>query len=145
MTREISRTQRRLLVAVNYLSLVALVFMVHVGRARGWSASIIVAGVLPTAGVLIATFVGVFWRTGLWHLSHAPFEKIDEREAQVMYEALRRSYAVFAVVCVIVLLVNAVAEMGHVPILVAAGLLYLAHTLPAAATAWSEKQVLVVR
>ncbi|MGD9141485.1 MAG: hypothetical protein PVJ42_08090, partial [bacterium] len=133
MAGEISKTQRRLLVAVNYLSLALLVFMVHGGRARGWSAGVIVAGVLPVAGVLVATFVGVFWRTGLWHLSHAPFEKIDEREAQVMYESLRRSYAVFAVVCVIILLVNAVAEMGHIPILIAVGLLYLAHTLPAAA------------
>ena len=143
MAREISKTQRRLLVVVNYLSLAAIVFLVHMGRAQGWDARLVLAGVLPAVAVLLATFVGVFWRTGLWQLAHASFDKIDERQAQVMYESLRRSYTVFALLCVVVLFVNAVAEKGHIPILIAAGLLYLAHTLPAAAVAWSEKEVLV--
>jgi len=143
MAREISKTQRRLFVVVNYLSLVVIVFLVHVGRARGWDARLVLAGIVPAAGVLVATFIAGFWRTGLWQLAHASFEKIDERQAHVMYESLRRSYTVFALLCVVVLFVNAVAERGHIPILVAAGLLYLAHTLPAAAVAWSEKEVLV--
>jgi hypothetical protein len=142
MAREISKTQRRLLVVVNYLSLSVVVFFVHVGRAQGWDIGLVAAGILPSAGVLVATFVGVFWRTGLWRLSHASFDSIDERQAQVMYESLRRSYTVFAVLCLVVLYVNAVAERGHIPILVAAGLLYLAHTLPAAVVAWTEKEVL---
>ena len=142
MPREVSKTQRRLLVAVNYLSLAVIVFLVHVGRARGWDARMVLAGLLPTLAVLVATFVGVFWRTGLWQLAHASFDKIDERQVQVMYESIRRSYTVFAVLCVVVLFVNAVAEQGHIPILIAAGLLYLAHTLPAAAVAWSEKEML---
>ncbi len=143
MAREISKTLRRLLVAVNYLSLAVIVFLIHVGRSRGWDTRLILAGIVPTAAVLIATFVGVFWRTGLWHLAHASFEKIDERQAQVMYESIRRSYSVFAVLCVVILFVNAVAERGHIPILIAGALLYLAHTLPAAAVAWSEKEVLL--
>lgn len=143
MQQEISRTNRRLLVAVNYLSLASVVFLVHVGRHRGWGAAHILTFLLPGLAVLVATFVGVFWRTGLWRLAHASFDRIDERQVQVMYEATRISYAIFAVLCVVVLFVNAVAERGHIPILIAGGLLYIAHTLPAAAAAWSEKEVLV--
>ena len=143
MAKEISRTQRRVLVAVNFVSLAAIVFMVHVGRGRGWDVRLILAGIIPAAGVLTATFIGVFWRTGLWQLAHASFDRIDERQAQVMYESLRRSYTVFALLCVVVLFVNAVAERGHIPILIAGALLYLAHTLPAAAMAWNEKEVLL--
>ena len=143
MQREIPKTQRRLLVTVNYVSLAAVVLLVHAGRARGWNSALILGGVLPTAAVLVATFVGVFLRTGLWRLAHASFEAIDERQAQVMYESVRLSYTVFAIVCVVVLFINAVAERGHIPILVAGALLYLAHTLPAAAVAWREKEVLI--
>ena len=143
MEREISKTVRRSLVVFNYLSLAVIVILVHLGSAYGWDLRLILAGVLAGLAVLLATFLGVFWRTGLWHLAHATFENLDERQAHVMYESLRRSYSVFAVLCLIVLVVNSVAEMGNVPILVAVGLLYLAHTLPAAAVAWTEKEVLI--
>jgi hypothetical protein len=143
MVREISKAQRRLLVAINYVSLAVIVFMVHVGRPQNWDVRQVLAGAVPAAAVLAATFIAVFWRTGLWKIAHASFEKIDERQVQLMYESIRRSYTVFALLCVVILFANAVAERGHIPILIAAGLLYLAHTLPAAAVAWSEKEVFV--
>ena len=142
MTREIKKRERRLLVVLNYLSLGAIVFLAHMGSAYGWNMRLNLVGILAAVAVLVVTFIGGFWRTGLWRLAHASFDNLDERQALVMYESLRRSYTVFALLCIVVLYVNAVAEQGHIPILVAAGLLYLAHTLPAAVVAWTEKEVL---
>jgi len=143
MPREISKTNRRLLVIVNYVSLISVAFLVHAGRMYDWDTRVRLAGILASCGVLLLTFTLVFWRTGLWQMAHASFEKLDERQVHVMYESLRHSYVIFTLLCVVLLYANAVAERGHIPILIAAGILYLAHTLPAAAAAWNEKEVLI--
>jgi hypothetical protein len=143
MVREIPKSQRRLFVVINYVSLGAIAFLVHMGDAYGWDARLRLVGILAALAVLVMTFVAVFWKTRLWQMVHTSFQKLDERQIQVMYDSLRHSYSVFAVLCLVVLYVNAVAERGHIPILVAAAILYLAHTLPAAFVAWTEREILV--
>lgn len=143
MVREIPKSQRRLLVVVNYVSLGAVAFLVHVGNLYGWGAQLRIFTILAALAALVVTFIAVFWKTRLWRMVHTSFETLDERQIQVMYDSLRHSYSVFTVLCLVVLYVNAVAERGHIPILVAAALLYLAHTLPAAFVAWTEKEILV--
>jgi mannose/fructose/N-acetylgalactosamine-specific phosphotransferase system component IIC len=143
MAHEVPKSQRRLLVVINYMSLGAIAFLVHVGSVYGWDARLRLVGILVALAALVITFVAVFWKTRLWQMAHASFERLDERQIQVMYDSLRHSYSVFALLCLVVLYVNAVAERGHIPILIAAGLLYLAHTLPAAFVAWTEREILI--
>jgi hypothetical protein len=129
--------------AVNYLCVAAIAFLVHVGALCGWDIRLRLTGIAVSAVLGLVTFYRVFWRTRLWQLAHASFARLDERQVQVMYESLRRSYWMFTILCLVVVYVNAVAERGHVPILVAGCILYLAHTLPAAVLAWREKEVLI--
>jgi hypothetical protein len=145
MISEMSRSERRAGVVVNYLCVLALVSLVHVGDVLNWDVRLRLVGIAGTGALGIVTFAKLYWRTRLWQLAHASFAKLDERQVQVMYESLRRSYQIFALLCLVVVYVNAVAQRGHVPILVAGSILYGAHTLPAAVLAWTEKEVLVGR
>jgi len=140
--REMSVSDRRTSVILNYLSVAVLAIVVDMREALGWG---IVPVIVTACGALIlglVTFIRSFWRTRLWKITHAGFTGLDEREVQVVYGALRNSYWIFAIVCLVILYANAVMEKGHIPVLVAAAVLYLAHTLPAAVVAWTEKQVL---
>jgi hypothetical protein len=141
--REMSRSERRAGVVVNYFSVTAIAFLVHVGAVYGWDARLRLAGIFAALGLGIATFIRVYWMTRLWQLVHSSFVKLDERQVQVVYESLRYSYMIFTILCLVVVYINSVVERGHVPILVAAGILYLAHTLPAAVLAWKEKEILI--
>ena len=139
---EISKSERRTSVILNYLSVVVIAIVVDMRDPLGWGA---VPVILVACGALtlgLTTFIRVFWRTRLWKITHAGFKGLDERQVQVVYGALRNSYSIFAIVCVVILYVNSVLETGHIPILAAASVLYLAHTLPAAVVAWTEKEIL---
>jgi hypothetical protein len=126
----------------NYLCVGIVAALVDIGRATGLDMRLLLVGVGVTLTVGTVTFVNLYWKTRLWQLSHASFERLDERQVQVFYESLRHSYAILAVVCLVVLYTSAVAGKGPIPILIAAAILYLAHTLPAAILAWTEKEVL---
>jgi hypothetical protein len=129
-------------VILNYLSVVVLAIVVDMRASLGWGN---VPVLLTALGALVLgciSFVRVFWRTGLWKFTHSGFKRLDERQVQVVYEALRNSYWIFAVICLGILYVNAVLERGHIPVVVAGSILYLAHTLPAAVVAWTEKETL---
>lgn len=142
---EMSRSDRRTSVILNYLSVAVIAIVIDMREALGWGA---VPVILAACGALIlglVTFMRVFWRTRLWKITHAGFKGLDERQVQVVYGALRNSYWIFAVVCLVILYLNALLEKGHIPVLVAGAVLYSAHTLPAAVVAWTENEVLIDR
>ena len=143
MEHQISKTDRRIGVIVNYLCVAAIGFLIHAGDVMAWSVVVRLVGVLAALGVGLITFIRVYWRTGLWKLAHASYQKLDERQVQLMYDSLSHSYAVFTIVCLVIVYLNAVIERGPVPIVIAGSILYLAHTLPAAVVAWTEKEVLI--
>jgi hypothetical protein len=143
MTRELTKSERRVGVVLNYICVAAIAFLVHIGSVYGWDVRVRLAGIFAALGLGIATFIRVYWRTRLWQLAHSSFVKLDERQVQIVYESLRYSYMIFTILCLVVVYINAVVERGHVPILVAAAILYLAHTLPVAVLAWKEKEVLI--
>jgi len=139
---EISRADRRASVILNYLSVAAIAVVVDMQHVLGWGTTLVVLAVCAATALGLATFLRVFWRTSLWKITHAGFGHLDERQVQVVYESLRNSYSIFAIVCLAILYLNAVVAEGSIPILVAAAVLYLAHTLPAAVVAWTEKEIL---
>jgi hypothetical protein len=136
-----SRSERRTSVVLNYLSVAVIAVSIDMRETLGWGT---LPAIVITCGALalgLVTFMRVYWRTGLWSITHAGFKGLDERQVQVVYEALRNSYWIFAVVALIILYANAILGKGHIPILVAGSVLYSAHTLPAAVVAWTEREV----
>ena len=137
-----SMVNRRIWVLINYLCLVLLLLSFYFSKVIGLTV-VIIAG-LAFAGVIgIISFVVIHIKTGLWRLTHSKSDKLDERQILITHEALRYSYGIFAVISLAVLLMLALLEGKYnaTMIVIFAGLLYLAHTLPSSILAWTEKEV----
>ncbi len=95
--------------------------------------------------VTAVTFRPLFWKSGIWKLTHENGENLDEREVSVTREALGDSYGWFAVICLLIMLVQSIISRMDicprysitVPLVVS--LLYLAHTMPGAFIAWRDQ------
>ena len=147
MNNERARAGRRSLIALNYLFLITLnVCFYFVTRGRDATHLVDAAGLLAFV-LVIVTFVRVHLKSGLWKLTHAAADRLDERELQVTHNALGKAYGGFTVVCLTLLLVHAVLfRLGPGPdfeitVPLAVSLIYLAHTLPGAILGWTQKEV----
>jgi hypothetical protein len=108
-----------------------------------WVDAVGIASLLAVA----ITFVRLHGRSGLWRLTHAKTDTLDERQVQVTHLALRHAYGWFTVICLAIMLVHAVLYrlvpgldlVITVPL--AVSLIYLAHTLPGSVLAWTEMEV----
>jgi peptidoglycan/LPS O-acetylase OafA/YrhL len=145
MERE--KTRRRIRVVLNYLFLLIMnvcfylvsekVDMTHMVDAVGIGALVLVA----------ITFRRLHKKTGLWKLTHAKTDQLDERQVQITHRALSQSYGWFTVICLVIMLVHAVLYrlvpglnfVITVPLV--GSLIYLAHTLPGSILAWTETEV----
>jgi hypothetical protein len=138
-----SREMRRALVAVNYLSLLLFLLCYYLGVIRGWNLAL-QTSVLILLAVSLTSFIFVHMRTGLWRLAHAKQEELDERQIQVTHEALRYSYAIFTVSCLLIMGFNAITgHSGHYmfDIVLPVSFIYFAHSLPSSVLAWTEREV----
>ena len=153
MNRVISRSTRRIGVTVNYASLAMFTILFLIGEYGYWSTALMFAASI-SAIVLITSFLHLHIRTRLWHLVHANTEELDEREVQVSHDSFRRSYTIFSIVSLIVIIFITLSvrfsfftltHRGHYSfgLIMLLALNYLIHTLPASIIAWSEKEVLV--
>jgi len=138
--KSISKATRRLGVIVNYIALAVFLVLFLAMEDHKWD-WMIGTGIVLSLAVFTWTFIIIHVKTGLWKFVHTRFDRLDEREAQVNYESLRYAYRIFAVVCLVIIYINAVVEKGHIHVIIAASLLYLAHTLPSAVIAWKEREV----
>ena len=142
MVRNISKTNRRLGVLVNYMALILAVLIFEILKydlgLPGW-AGLSLIGVLLI--VLIVSFAYTFGITGLWRLTHKKTEKLDEREIQVVTNSVKISYSIFTILVILVIYLFAILGMGPFDVVIAATLLYLAHILPTSILAWTEKEV----
>jgi len=129
-------------VVVNYSSLVLALVIVVAGPRIGWSLWLdgAVAALLLVA---LVSFAVIHLRTGLWRLVHTRVEELDERQVQVTHEALRYSYSIFSILTLLLLLAGVLLEtsIGSMGAVLLAALIYVAHTLPAAVLAWTEKEI----
>ena len=142
MAVQTSKSTRRLLIAINYLCVVLLLVLYAAGKYLGWNLPVVIA-LAAVAVILLVSFVLAHIKTRLWRLAHAKAESLDERQIQVTHESLRHSYSIFTVISLLTLLIIAVLSGGDdsMLILIFAGLLYLAHTLPSSIIAWKEREV----
>jgi len=142
MDLRISINRRRIGVTINIIALFLLVlvfelikFEVGISKVLGIS---LIGFVLI---VLIASFIYVFVYTGAWNMSHQKTGKLDERQIQVVLNAIRYSYSIFIIFTLIIIYGFALLEKGPVDVVIAAALLYMAHILPASVLAWTEKEL----
>jgi len=139
-----SQMRRRAFVVLNLASLVTLE-LIYFGWVAGGVHNPVAVGLVVVCLIgLVLSFFHVIWRTGLWRMTHAKVENLDERQIMVTREALRYSYGIFAPCSLLLMFVAAVAaDHGWriFDVMLPAALLYFAHILPAVILAWREKVV----
>ena len=70
---------------------------------------------------------------------HTSSKNLDERELKVVMNALKHAYTIFTIFSLLLIYAFAIADSQPIDVLLAAGLLYLAHILPAAWVGWNEQ------
>ncbi|MBN1820585.1 MAG: hypothetical protein JXR31_07270 [Prolixibacteraceae bacterium] len=140
MKQQLSKTERKTWIVVNITSIILIVFFFYLGQ-------MIDTPVLFFAGggtfliITIISFVRVFINTGLWKMAHSNKNSLDERQVQVILNAMKYSYSIFTILIITIVYGFALVNKSPINVLVAACLLYIAHILPAAIIGWSEKYV----
>jgi hypothetical protein len=109
-------------------------------RAGVWDRLFLILELLPVT-IIILSFRTAFGQSKLWELTHSSIEKLDEREVELVYKATTKSYPIFAILCVILIDAFELMGLGSIDVVLAAFLLYFAHTLPAAIIAWNQKVI----
>ena len=137
MSNQISKTRRQFWVIINYLSIFLILAFFYYGKSCGWNCTFTFA-ISIVAFVFILSFIYAFSKTGLWKLVHTSTKKLDERQIQIVHRALQISYSIFVIFVLLIIYLYAIVENGPIDVVVAACLLYLSHTLPAAIVAWTE-------
>ena len=142
MKQKMSKPGRRVAVIINYGCIIMFLVFFYIGTNYGWNAPV-AAGTILSVVLAIISFILLHIRTHLWKLVHAKINQLDEREVQITHESLRRSYAIFTVISLLVLMCMVLLMNRHdsILIIIFASLLYLAHTLPSSIIAWTEKEV----
>ena len=133
-----SQQNRRIWIVINYLSIVFILSFFYTGKYFNWPLLIIV-GQTASILLLIGSSFLLFSRTPLWKMSHSPNDNLDERQLKVVLISLKYSYSIFTIVVLLLVYGFALAEHGPIDVVVAACLLYFAHTLPSAIVGWKEK------
>ena len=137
-TNSMTMQNRKLWIVINYLSIILVLGFFYICKYYGWPIFAIVGGAASLI-LLIFSFVKVFVKTQLWKLAHTSNKNLDERQLQVMLSSLKYSYSAFTIITLVIIYGFAIAEQGPIDVVIAACLLYFAHTLPAAIVGWKEK------
>jgi len=132
------KKHRQIWIVINFLMLMLVIFIYYTGKNINWPVWLLIAGGI-VAVLLFISFIKAYVKTGLWKFSHSKDTSLDERQLQVILNALKYSYGGFTVITLLIIYGFALAEKGPIDVVIAACLLYLAHILPAAIVGWKEK------
>ncbi len=140
MKKQKSINQNRVWISINYLSLIIGVLLFYAVKILHWPLSYLLfeIGIL---GVFIVSFFKAFIIPKFWKTVHTSLENLDEREVQVVFNALRYAYSIFAIICLVIIYGFAIAKYQPIDVVIAGSLLYLAHSLPASIIGWNEKNI----
>jgi hypothetical protein len=138
MAEQTFRNQNRIWILLHYLSLIAVLVFFYTGKYLEWPTYTIMfeIGFLI---ILIISFFRTFISTKFWKMVHTSSRYLDEREMLVVLIALKNSYSIFTITCLIIIFTLALIGFQQIDILLAGTLLLLAHTLPAAIVGWKEE------
>jgi len=132
------KKSRRSSVILNYLSIILILIIFYLVKLLGISKIYLLFEIIPIV-ILIITFKSAFLNTNFWKMTHTSSKKLDERELQVVYKATTFSYTIFTVACLVIIYSFNLTGIGSIDVVLAASLLYFAHTLPAAIIAFTQK------
>jgi len=136
---KMSLRERKFGLIVNDSALLLLLILYYIGDFTRFTPAVVTLMALSLL-LTVVTFSWVHVKTGLWKLTHAQNDTLDEREIMVSRSAIQSAYAIFTVVSLVFLLLEAVFG-GIVNAVLVAALIYYAHTLPSTIIAWREKEV----
>ena len=140
MEQKISKTNRRIWIVINYMSVIFILTIFYTGKNLEWPPYVLISGIVAII-VFVFSFIQVFIGTSLWKMVHASDEILDERQIKVLLSSLKYSYRTFTIVCLAIIYGIAVVQKGPIDVVLASCLLYFAHTLPAIIVGWLEKEV----
>ena len=140
-------------IAINYGCAAAFAVIFCMGEYGVWNAAFVGIEILALAGI-VYSFRYVYIKTGIWKLTHAHADQLDEREIQVTHESYRGSFNIFTGVSLLLVtfMVFSVrfsfvilTHRGHYSfgLIVLIMLNYLAHTLPSSRIAWKQPVVTI--
>ncbi len=132
------KKSRRSSVILNYLSIILILIIFYLVKLLGISKIYLLFEIIPIV-ILIITFKSAFLNTNFWKMTHTSSKKLDERELQVVYKATTFSYTIFTVACLVIIYSFNLTGIGSIDVVLAASLLYFAHTLPAAIIVFTQK------
>ena len=135
-----TQKRRRISVIINYFSILLILTIFYIIKSGLLNKAFLTLEIIPLITIIIS-FRNAFGKTNLWKMTHSSFKNLDEREVQVVYKATSISYSLFVIITLVVIYTFIFIGMGNIDALLAAGFLYIAHTLPAAIIAWNEKEV----
>jgi len=140
MDIKMPKSKRRMLIVINLICLVLLVLIFELIKSGFFTQKHLILEIAPIA-ILISTYIQLFGKTGLWKFTHKPYDKLDEREAQLSNRSLRFSYSFFTILSLALLYTYNLWGL-KINVVLIASLLYLAHTLPAFFISWTEKAII---
>lgn len=132
------RKQNKIWISINYLSLITGILLFYIVKTYNLPLTILWFEIGIIA-VLLVSFYKAFITTKFWKMVHTSSKNLDEREMQVVLNALRYAYGIFAIICLIIIYAFAIAENQPIDVVLAGGLLYFAHILPVGIVGWNEK------
>ena len=132
------RKQNKIWILINYLSLITGILLFYIVKIYHLPLTILWFEIGIIA-VLLVSFYKAFIITKFWKMVHTSSKNLDERETQVVLNALRYAYSIFAIICLIIIYAFAITEHLPIDVVLAGGLLYFAHTLPVVIVGWNEK------
>ena len=127
-------------VVINYVSLISMLVIFYVVKILDCNKFFLILEIVPLIAIIIS-FNFAFGKSGLWKLVHRSQKQLDERELQIVHKAIKYSYTIFVIISLVLIYLFAVAEGRPIDVLLAASLIYLAHTLPAAVIAFSGEEI----
>lgn len=127
-------------VVINYVSLILMLVIFYAVHWLGLNRIFIIFEILPLCAIIIS-FNYAFNKSGLWKLVHKSQKTLDERELHIVHKAIKYSYSMFVIICLVLIFLFAVAEGRPIDVLLATSLIYLAHTLPAAVISFSADEI----
>lgn len=129
----------RLSLVVNFISVALLIIVFEILKNTGQNNWLVLLEITLLA-IAIASFIYAFANTGLFKFTHTKFSALDEREVQIINKSLRYSYSIFTILVLVIIYVYAIIKNGPIDVVIAAGLLYFAHVLPAGILGWTQKR-----
>ena len=132
-----SKKRIRIGVVINYFGLTGSVVIWELCSNSHWNNTMIIAGIISFI-LLLSSLVPTYFTTRIWQFNHIPVSKLDERELQITSFALRYAYGIFTVIAVITFYLYSLTGL-QVSVILAGGMLYFAHILPASIIAWNGK------